>query len=109
MSSKLRRQDRIPLRCPVRVTWQDRFGTPKFLLAKAIDISESGVRVELTEAVAPLTPVGVQSDRLRLACSGLVRNCVRCGAKYLVGIEFAGAINVDRVQTGDSELVTSGR
>jgi hypothetical protein len=32
--------------------------------------------------------IQVQSDRLKFSTSGAVRHCVRCGATYLVGIEF---------------------
>ena len=38
--------------------------------------------------------VGLQSERLGLAGSGSVRNCVRCGSKYLVGVEFNGKVRL---------------
>ncbi len=95
MSFELRRHSRIALRSPVRVTWQDRHGNSKFALARTLDISEAGIRVELPEAIEPQRSLGIQSDRLGLSCSGLVRNCVRCGAKYLVGIEFSGTVRMN--------------
>src|SRR5256885_1590856 len=96
MSFELRRHSRIPLRSPVRIIWQDRNGNAKFALARTLDISEAGIRVELPESVDAQKSVGIQSDRLGLSCSGLVRNCVRCGARYLVGIEFSGTVRMNR-------------
>ncbi len=104
MSFELRRHSRIALRSPVRVTWQDRNGNSKFSLARTLDISEAGIRLELPEAIEAQKSIGIQSDRLGLSCSGLVRNCVRCGAKYLVGVEFSGTV---RMNTAGSALLTT--
>lgn len=42
----------------------------------------------MPEPVALQSMIQVQSDRLKFSTSGAVRHCVRCGATYLVGIEF---------------------
>lgn len=103
----LRRYSRLGMRAPVRVSWVDRYGNQKYTTAKTIDISEAGIRVELPEAVEIRGLVGVQAERLGVTSSGSVRNCVRCGSKYLVGIEFYSKIKLSRaLATLTTELVS---
>lgn len=54
----------------------------------------------MPEPVALQSMIQVQSDRLKFSTSGTVRHCVRCGAAYLVGIEFGQPL---KFQAGNLE------
>jgi len=90
------------MRSNVRASWQDAAGRAKFTIARALDLSETGIRIELPEPVDQRSIISVQSDRIGLAASGTVRYCNRCGSKYLVGIEF-GLVRLNRAAAGITE------
>jgi PilZ domain len=100
MSPNIRREERVNLKAPVRVGWIDQERNSKYLIAGIGDISESGMRLETVEPIPAQTSVGIQCERLSLACSGLVRSCVRKGAKYWVGVEFTGKVKMNREAAG---------
>jgi hypothetical protein len=106
MSSNLRRTGREKKTIPVRVTWHDEKGMPKFARAKILDISDTGARLELPEAVPLRSTVGLEAQSLGLRCSGSVRHCVRTANKYIAGIAFIGTVTWKRVtepvETGDA-------
>ncbi len=54
---------------------------------RALNISESGMALELPEAARPLL-VRFQSQRFKVQGVGAVRYCRREGEKYIVGLEF---------------------
>jgi hypothetical protein len=67
-------------------------GEQKFAYAKILDVSESGMRVELREALARHAYVSLRADKIGLQGSASVRSCVKKGGKYLVGLEFSGGL-----------------
>src|SRR5258708_4948028 len=87
-SGNLRRHDRRSFSATIRVGWQDQAGHDKTALTKSFDISESGMRFELTEPVAPRSDVMVRCDKIGLQARASVRSCVHRGLKYMVGVEF---------------------
>jgi hypothetical protein len=87
-SQRLGSNNRVPFNSLLHVSWLDSRGDLKYFQARAMDISDSGVRIELPQALANSTTVQVRSERLGLARSGSVRSCSRRGFTYLVGIEF---------------------
>lgn len=92
MNGELRRRQRTVYRGTVTVSWVDSRGEPRFGQMKCLDISASGARIELPQALAARSPVSLRFDRIGFSCSGSVRHCVRYGIKYHIGIEFSTPI-----------------
>jgi hypothetical protein len=94
MSQKgeLRRHGRSTESTPVQLIWKDRQGLDRFMNGRTLDVSESGIRVELPEPIEKQTYVTLQSVRLGLHGSASVKSCVRKGMKYLVGLEFSAGL-----------------
>ena len=89
----LRRQDRRRCEHKVTVTWHDARGDHKFAIARAIDISESGIRLQMPEAPPLHTYVMLRAAQLGLLGNASVRYCVRTAAsKYAVGAEFTAGL-----------------
>jgi hypothetical protein len=89
----LRRQDRQPCEHKITVTWRDAGGENKFAIARAIDISESGIRLQMPEAPPLHTYVMIRATKLGLLGNASIRYCVRTAAsKYAVGAEFTAGL-----------------
>jgi PilZ domain len=89
----LRRQDRRPCEHKVTVTWHDARGDNKFAIARAIDISESGIRLQMPEPPPLHTYVMLRATKLGLLGNASVRYCVRTTAsRYAVGAEFTAGL-----------------
>jgi hypothetical protein len=86
----IRRHKRNSFSAIARVGWQDRLGREKFLNARVFDISESGLSLQLPEAVDARCTLTLRSEKLGLHALGSVRHCARAGGRYLVGVEFTG-------------------
>lgn len=67
-------------------------GEQKFAYAKILDVSESGMRVELREPLARQAYVSLRADQIALQGSASVRSCVKKGSLYLAGLEFSGGM-----------------
>ena len=91
MSSKgtLRRHERTTECAPVQVMWKDRSGGDKYANARALDISESGMRIEVPEPLQERSYVTLRSDKLKLNGTASVRTCIRNGNRYWIGLEFS--------------------
>lgn len=94
--SKMRRQDRIEVAVPVDVMWTDRQGHERFATAHSVDICESGIRIQVPEALAERSFVRLRADRIALAGSASVRSCIKKGTKFMVGLEFSGGMKWKR-------------
>src|SRR5229473_3630326 len=70
----------------LQVSWLDSSGRMKTARTRALNVSESGMALELPEAAMPLL-VRFQSERFKVRGVGTVRYC-RADAKYIVGLEF---------------------
>jgi hypothetical protein len=88
----LRRHARSAKAAPLQLIWKDRQGIDRFINGSIIDISESGVRVELREPLEKQTYVTMQAAGLGLHGSASVKSCSRKGMKYVVGLEFSGGL-----------------
>jgi hypothetical protein len=91
MSIEARRQTRRPIDSDVAVTWQDRQGAARFVHAKAVDLSESGLRIEASEPLEVGTYVFVRVTALGLGATSRVCHCTRRQSGYAIGLELAGA------------------
>jgi hypothetical protein len=67
-------------------------GEQKFAYAQILDVSESGMRVELREALARQSYVSLRADQIGLQGSASIRSCVKKGGKFFVGLEFSGGL-----------------
>jgi hypothetical protein len=89
---ELRRHGRTAESTPVQLIWKDRQGVDRFMNGRTIDVSESGIRVELPEPIEKQTYVTLQSVRLGVHGSASVKSCVRKGMKYVAGLEFSAGL-----------------
>ena len=71
----------------LQVSWLDTSGRMKTARTRALNISETGMAIELPEAAMPLL-IRFQSDKYNVRGVGSIRYCRRAGTKYIVGLEF---------------------
>jgi curved DNA-binding protein len=99
MSDKRRKQRQL-FDCTLEISWQDAKANSRTLTVHAIDLSNSGIRVESSEEIEQHTEVYVRAERYGLTGATSVRHCGRRGAKYILGLEFC-----PDSRTADSEGV----
>jgi hypothetical protein len=89
----LRRQDRQACDHNVTVLWQDGGGQDKFVNAKAVDICESGLRLQMPEAMPKQRYLTLRAPKLGLLGQASVRHCSRSGgSKFVIGVEFTAGM-----------------
>jgi hypothetical protein len=88
----MRRHDRTVVRTLVQLMWRDPNGTEKYTNAHTIDVSESGMRIEVPEQIPERSYVTMRVDQLALSGTASVRSCVRKGTKYVAGLEFSSGM-----------------
>jgi len=76
----------------LQVSWLDLNGKMKSGRARALNISEDGIALELPRPALPLL-VRFQSDRFNVEGAGAVRYCFRAHGKYIVGLEFTEGLH----------------
>jgi hypothetical protein len=77
----------------LRVTWLDTNGDLRTENgARPIDVSETGMAVQLPSAALMLSRVRMESESGDLLGHGKVRSCRSVGEKYIVGIEFTDSL-----------------
>ncbi len=89
MSKDLRKSSRVVLPGMVRLTWQDANGCQKFTRGRCLDLSASGIRVEVPEPIPLRSYVTVKLENVDLTSSASVRHVGRLAGKYWVGLEFS--------------------
>jgi hypothetical protein len=89
---ELRRHTRAERSSPVQIVWKDRAGVDKYINGRSLDVSPSGMRVEISEPIEKQTYVTLQCVALALHGTASVRTCARKGTKYVVGLEFSGGL-----------------
>ncbi len=57
-------------------------------MAKCIDISESGLRIESPQPVRIGAIIQMGAERIKLAGAATVKNVVRHGSKFLLGVQL---------------------
>jgi hypothetical protein len=70
--------------------WTDGSGVDKWALVRILDLSESGVRLELPEQVEARSVIRFSSADMKVQGQATVRFCRRHGTNYVVGAEFVG-------------------
>ena len=84
----LRRRRRYAVDAGVlEVSWINIAGKMETARARALNVSEDGIALQLPTAAMP-TRIRFRSDRFKLCGAGAVRYCRRSGVTYIVGVEF---------------------
>jgi hypothetical protein len=87
-----RKHQRIPFLGPLRISWIDPTGEPRFAIAKCIDVSEAGLRIEVAANIPLRTALTLNVERLQLSGPASVKHVERRGAKFLLGLELSQAL-----------------
>jgi hypothetical protein len=85
---------RIPLMARVDVLWADEDGTPRIAPATLEDRSHSGVSVRMNSPISVASHVAIKSGTLKY--SGIVTNCRREKAGYVIGVKLDARESRDR-------------
>jgi hypothetical protein len=96
ISKNNRRYRRIPYVAPVRISWEER-GLPSFAIARCIDLSEEGMRIEVSQAVRPGTRIQIAAEHFKFTGSASVRRMDRHGSKYMLGLQLTQAMRPDKI------------
>ena len=94
-SRERRREVRVRRGTEVRLVWDNSRGESRYAVTKTYDLSRSGVRVYLMEAIERSSYVRVQADGLKLSGTAVVRDCTRKGGNYSIGLEFSGGTKLE--------------
>ena len=89
----MRRPGRINLSTPVAMTWADADGAARYARGRTLDLSASGMRIEVQNALPVWIYVTVNAHKISLTTTASVRHCVRHRGKYLIGLEFSCPMN----------------
>ncbi len=84
--------------CDATLKWQDSQGQSRFLQVRALDISESGVRIEASEPIEARTRLQIWIEQYDTSGDAVVRHCTHRGNHYVLGMEFGsvdGGIRFD--------------
>ena len=87
-----RRYIRSPIRCGVQIGVQGANGRDVTLECRGIDLNDTGARVLSPAAVAAGSVVTFRCKELQLMGHATVRYCIQRKSKYMVGLEFHGAL-----------------
>ena len=79
---------RRPSSAELTITWSDRRGRIVHGVARCLDISDSGARIEYHQAVARLTPIQVSAPDGGRVKTGKVSHCDPAGSVFHIGIQF---------------------
>ena len=86
----LRRKPRTVCSHNVTVVWRDSNGYEKYATTKTLDISETGMCMQLPESLPKLQPLLLRASKLGLCGNASVRHCMRVnGNQYVIGVQFA--------------------
>jgi len=86
----LRRKARIACNHNVTVVWRDSSGYEKYATTKAMDVSETGMCMQLPEPLPQMQSLLLRASKLGLCGNASVRHCMRInGNNYAVGVQFA--------------------
>ena len=88
MTKERRRKTRISYDGPVIVSWEDR-GEPRYARGRCIDVSESGLRLEVPVSIPVRTEVSVNAERIQVSGQARIQHLARCGAKYRIGVALS--------------------
>jgi hypothetical protein len=83
-----RRSHRIPYLGRVRISWETTLGSSQYAVGRCLDVSETGLRIEVPEPIPARTTVLLQADQINLRGPATVKHVARQGSKYILGLEL---------------------
>jgi hypothetical protein len=102
-----RTYDRSRLRGSVELAWTDSDGKLCTAIANCINISPTGLCVEMPCGIPIGTQLEVRAQSMRLPGPLTVRNCRRCGAWFRVGLRFSKLL-IDSESFGKANKILLG-
>jgi PilZ domain len=84
-----RRKARHAARGSLQILREDSRGQEKITVAQLVNVSVSGLQLQLAERIPLQTPVSCSAPKLGITGRGLVRYCNPSKGKYLAGLEFS--------------------
>jgi hypothetical protein len=88
MTIEKRRKQRHVFNCDLEISWRDSKGEGRTMLGRAVDLSDSGIRVEVSEPIEAGTDLHLRAERYGLTGTASVRHSIRRGSKHVLGLEF---------------------
>jgi hypothetical protein len=85
----IRRFQRTPYLGPVRISWEDEHGLPKYAQGTCLDFSAGGLRIEAPQPIPVRSIISLRADRINLGGSATVKRVSRRGSKYVLGLELS--------------------
>jgi hypothetical protein len=92
MKKEARRHPRSPYAGPVRLSWEDPRSGVKFAQGRCIDLSETGTRIESPTPIPMYAAISLSTNQVGVGGSASVKNILRFGAKFLIGLQFNQAL-----------------
>ena len=83
-----RRHVRHGVQGAITVLWEDTAGHEKVTTAQLINVSVSGLQLQMTERLPVQTAVSCNAPKIGVSGRGVVRYCNPSKGKYLIGLEF---------------------
>jgi hypothetical protein len=90
--SEKRQSPRTKCNQKVRVTWTDASGLYRTMQGRCVDVSNSGIRLEVPERLEQRIFVQLQDELKKLNGTACVRYCTGGGRRYIAGLEFSGGL-----------------
>ena len=88
-----RKKPRRAINFPVEISWCDGRGHTHTGTARALDLSDTGIRIESSVRIERWTHVHVRAAQCGLKTNAIVRHSIRQETTYLLGLEFEAAID----------------
>ena len=103
MSKNLRRNDRLPFKGRLRVSWQDESGLRRSEICNCLDASRTGLKVLAQASVPERIYVQLEGLDFKLLGAACVRHSDRERLSYCLGLEFSGGIRL--VVNGEEQFI----
>jgi hypothetical protein len=85
----LRRDPRLASGDAVRISWEDLAVGQRFALGKCVDVSASGLKIEVLAPIPVHTSLMIRAENLGLSGPAVVKHSLRRGAKYVIGVQLS--------------------
>jgi hypothetical protein len=73
---------------PMQILWEDGAGREKMTMAHLLNVSMSGLQMQLPERIPVQTAVSCSAPKMGVSGRGVVRYCNPSKGKFLIGLEF---------------------
>lgn len=90
--NRLRRHPREPINGRVRISWVPAGGITQYVMCHAMDISESGMRINCAEVLPVGQFVHFQLEPVGFRGPASVRSCTRNAVRNDIGLEFCNGV-----------------